>query len=197
FARSISVSSVFFAATAAWTTSVWAQQTPPADAAPTAQIPAAPALPAATPPSLPEVGSALLPQDLPPRGRFRSAAAVAQAVSIGLAFAALVTWTVWLAKWIELRIARRTAKARLRILQRARTLGDADQQIGEATDAVALLVQAAGEEIRVSGDFGGDGLKERIVWQLERIESAMSRRILRGTGVLATIRPTAPFVGLF
>ena len=33
--------------------------------------------------------------------------------------------------------------------------------------------------------------------QLERIEGAMSRRILRGTGVLATIGATAPFVGLF
>ena len=42
-----------------------------------------------------------------------------------------------------------------------------------------------------------DGLKERIAWQLERMEGAASRKIARGTGVLATIGATAPFVGLF
>ena len=43
----------------------------------------------------------------------------------------------------------------------------------------------------------GDGLKERIAWQLERLEMATSRKISRGTGVLATVGSTAPFVGLF
>ena len=33
--------------------------------------------------------------------------------------------------------------------------------------------------------------------RLERVEAAMSRQIARGTGVLATIGATAPFVGLF
>jgi biopolymer transport protein ExbB len=188
---------------AAWTVSAWAQQAAPADAPatspapPEAAAPALPTAPAAVPPSLPEVGAALLPQDLSPWGMFMSADIVVKAVMIGLAFASLVTWTVWLTKWIELRAARRKARKRLKILQRSRTLGDADQQIGEARDAVALLVQAAGEEIRMSGDLGREGIKERIVWQLERIEGAMSRKILRGTGVLATIGATAPFVGLF
>ena len=42
-----------------------------------------------------------------------------------------------------------------------------------------------------------DGLKERIAWQSERIEMAAGRKISRGTGILATIGATAPFVGLF
>nr|MCK7673190.1 tonB-system energizer ExbB [Bradyrhizobium sp. 2S1] len=42
-----------------------------------------------------------------------------------------------------------------------------------------------------------DGFKERIALRLERVEAAMSRQIARGTGVLATIGATAPFVGLF
>jgi biopolymer transport protein ExbB len=42
-----------------------------------------------------------------------------------------------------------------------------------------------------------DGLKERIAWQAERIEMAAGRKISRGTGILATIGATAPFVGLF
>jgi biopolymer transport protein ExbB len=156
----------------------------------------APAAPTPDPAPLPDIGR-LLPRDLSPWGMFMNADIVVKAVMIGLAFASLVTWTVWLTKWIELRAARRKAKKRLKMLQRSRTLSDADQQIGEARDAVALLVQAAGDEIRMSGDLDRDGIKERIVWQLERIEGAMSRKILRGTGVLATIGATAPFVGLF
>jgi biopolymer transport protein ExbB len=58
-------------------------------------------------------------------------------------------------------------------------------------------MHAAGREIRLSANLRTDGLKERIALQLERIEMAVSRRISRGTGVLATIGSTAPFVGLF
>ena len=43
----------------------------------------------------------------------------------------------------------------------------------------------------------GDGLKERVASRLTRIEAAAARRMSRGTGVLATIGSTAPFVGLF
>jgi biopolymer transport protein ExbB len=40
-------------------------------------------------------------------------------------------------------------------------------------------------------------VKERILWQLERVEATASRRISNGMGVLATIGATSPFVGLF
>jgi biopolymer transport protein ExbB len=43
----------------------------------------------------------------------------------------------------------------------------------------------------------GEGVKERIALQLERLELRYSRKISLGTGVLATIGSTAPFVGLF
>jgi biopolymer transport protein ExbB len=58
-------------------------------------------------------------------------------------------------------------------------------------------MQAAGSEIRLSANSRGEGLKERIALQLERLEMAASRKISRGTGVLATIGSTAPFIGLF
>ncbi|MDB5563945.1 MAG: exbB, partial [Tardiphaga sp.] len=45
---------------------------------------------------------ALLPHNLSPWGMFMGADIVVKAVMIGLAFASLVTWTVWLAKTIEL-----------------------------------------------------------------------------------------------
>ena len=59
------------------------------------------------------VSNSLLPQNLSPWGMFMNADIVVKAVMIGLAFASLVTWTVWLAKTIEL--ARETSKAKKRI----------------------------------------------------------------------------------
>src|SRR5215475_10523150 len=72
-----------------------------------------------TPEALPTVsaiGSSDLPRDLSPWGMFLSADPLVKAVLVGLAFASLVTWTVWLAKTIELLAARgraRRAAARL------------------------------------------------------------------------------------
>ena len=64
-------------------------------------------------------------------------------------------------------------------------------------DAVAQIIQSAAREAVLSDGVLDDGFKERIALRLERVEAAMSRRIARGTGVLATIGATAPFVGLF
>src|SRR5690606_23248667 len=41
------------------------------------------------------------------------------------------------------------------------------------------------------------GLKDRVASRLARLQAAAGRRLSRGTGVLATIGSTAPFVGLF
>jgi biopolymer transport protein ExbB len=138
-----------------------------------------------------------LPQDLSPWGMFLNADIVVKAVILGLAFASLVTWTVFVAKSLELIGRRRQVRAGLRILTSAASLAQAHEQLRDGTSAVAQLMQAAAQEIRLSGTIRGDGLKERIAWQLERLEVANSRKISRGTGVLATIGSTAPFVGLF
>jgi len=138
-----------------------------------------------------------LPQNLSPWGMFLSADIVVKAVMIGLAFASLVTWTVWLAKTIELNSARRQAKLRLAMLESDVSLRYAQNDVGDARDAVAQIIQSAAHETRLSRDIFDDGFKERIALRLERVEAAMARRIGRGTGVLATIGATAPFVGLF
>jgi len=44
------------------------------------------------------VATAALPRDLSPWGMYLNADPVVKAVLIGLAFASVVTWTVWLAK---------------------------------------------------------------------------------------------------
>jgi biopolymer transport protein ExbB len=122
---------------------------------------------------------------------------IVKTVMIGLAFASLVTWTVWVAKSLELRSARSAVRRSLRTLADCTTLAQAYEQLRNASGPVAQLMDAAASEIRLTGNLRGEGLKERIVWQFERIELAASRKISRGTGVLATIGSTAPFVGLF
>jgi biopolymer transport protein ExbB len=128
---------------------------------------------------------------------FLNADIVVKAVILGLAFASLVTWTVFVAKSLELFIARRNVRAGLRILTSAATFAQAHDQLRNDATAAAQLMQAAAQEIRLSANVHGEGVKERIAWQLERLEIATSRKISRGTGVLATIGSTAPFVGLF
>ena len=107
-----------------------ADQPPAASAAPAPAPPtttpaatpsvATPNTPAATPAQPqagePSIGSALLPHDLSPWGMFLNADIVVKAVIIGLAFASLVTWTVFVAKSLELRIARGHVRRAQRIL---------------------------------------------------------------------------------
>ena len=179
----------------------------PAPAAETADAPAKAATPSsetsvmkptsATPAGEPSVSLAQLPQDLSPWGMFLHADTIVKAVMIGLAVASLVTWTVWVAKSIELFGARAAVRRGLRILASATTLAQAHEKLRTATGPVAQLMQAAANEIRLSANLHADGLKERIAWQSERIEMAAGRKISRGTGILATIGATAPFVGLF
>jgi biopolymer transport protein ExbB len=144
------------------------------------------------------VGEAVLPRDLSPWGMFVSADPIVKGVLIGLAFASVVTWTVWLAKTIELVLAKRQTGKALASLASKRHLADALDQCAETDEAVAQYLAAAATEFQLSGGSADrDGLKERIASRLERIEAACSRRITRGTSVLATIGATAPFVGLF
>jgi biopolymer transport protein ExbB len=140
---------------------------------------------------------ALLPHNLSPWGMFMGADIVVKAVMIGLAFASLVTWTVWLAKTIELGRETRIARRRLALLESDTTLRQVEHDSANATDAVAQLIHSAVRETTLSHGLFDDGFKERIALRLERVEHAMSRRISRGTGVVATIGATAPFVGLF
>jgi biopolymer transport protein ExbB len=143
------------------------------------------------------VSGADLPEDLSPWGMFENSDLVVKAVIVGLAIASFVTWTVWLAKTFELRTARGEVRRDLRVLNNSVTLAQAHDQLRDGETPVSQLMRAAGGEIRLSANLRADGLKERIALQLERIEIAVSRKISRGTGVLATIGSTAPFVGLF
>jgi biopolymer transport protein ExbB len=167
----------------------------PNAAAPNAEAPPAPAVPTAGPVQssnrLASFGAEVLDHAL-------NADIIVQAVMVGLILAALLTWTVWLKKLLELRSARIEVRRGVRILDAAATFAQAHDEMRKArSPVVAQFMQATAHEIRLSGGVRSEGLKERIALRLERLEIAASRKISRGTGVLATIGSTAPFVGLF
>lgn len=139
-----------------------------------------------------------LPHDLSPWGMFMAADWVVKAVMIGLAIASLVTWTIWLVKSIELTQARRSAAAGLEVLSESRSLSEALLKLANEQSTTAVLARAAHTELEMSADaHNRDGIKERVDSHMARILAAAGRQIIRGTGPLATIGSTAPFVGLF
>jgi biopolymer transport protein ExbB len=155
----------------------------------------------ADPPSVPEVPApspvlASLPENLSPWSMFVNADIVVQTVMVGLAFASLVTWTVWLAKSFELLTAKRRATVAKRKIERADSLDAARAEI-RGGGAVAKLLAAAIDERKRSTGLSAEGIKERLSIALSRIEAHAGRSMARGTGLLATIGATAPFVGLF
>jgi biopolymer transport protein ExbB len=129
---------------------------------------------------------------------YMSGDVLVQAVMLGLAFASVVTWTVWLAKIIELKMAMRKLRAQTLVISKQRSLATAVQHVGSARGVMRAFVQAAEAELDLSSDLIDKmGIKDRIATKLQRLETAATRNMHKGTGLLATIGATAPFVGLF
>ena len=145
-----------------------------------------------------EVAAAELPRDLTPWGMFVSADIVVKAVMLGLVFASVLTWTIWLAKTLELASARRGLARAQTSLASARSLAEAVRPASAASPHVALLIRAAEGELRRSPDLCDiEGIKERVAARFGRIEAGVGRQMMRATGILATTGAIAPFVGLF
>jgi biopolymer transport protein ExbB len=139
-----------------------------------------------------------LPRDLTPLGMFMSADIIVKAVMSGLLFASALTWTIWLVKTFELVSARRSLDRAQELLATARSLAAVIRPASDASPHVAQLIQAVEGELRRSPNLGDiDGIKERVAARFERIEAGVGRKMMRATGILATIGATAPFVGLF
>jgi biopolymer transport protein ExbB len=179
-----------------------AQTTAPTDPGMPPPVDSAP--PVDMPPDMPLPDSAgsgldvmMLPHDLSPWGMFVAADMVVKAVMIGLALASVATWTVWLAKTLELAAARRRVRKALVALE-ARSLAEAIERMDDVRGPAVTQIRAAEIEMNLSAEtHGKDGIKERVASRLERIEAAAGRRMTRGTGILATIGSVGPFVGLF
>jgi biopolymer transport protein ExbB len=143
--------------------------------------------------------SATLPPDLTPLGMFMSADIIVKAVMLGLIFSSVLTWMIWLAKSLEPWGARRRLRRAQRALEQSKSFAEAaPAAVRAASRPVARLVAAVETEFHRSRDLrDADGIKERIAARFERIAAAAGRRMMRATGILATIGATAPFVGLF
>jgi biopolymer transport protein ExbB len=179
---------------------------PPAPApVPAAQSAATPA-PAASDASVPPAEGAgkvlkstpVALKELSPWLMFQNADIIVQAVMVGLAFASLVTWTVFIAKMIELSVAQGKLRGALRKIGEARSLAEAQFALGAKDSLLSRLLAAAMGEARASAGISSDeGIKERAASSFGEIVRAEGRRIRVGMGLLATIGATSPFVGLF
>jgi biopolymer transport protein ExbB len=194
-----------------------AQQAPaqpatvPAQAAPPAQVPAPAAVvpsvqaPAASDASATPSGdskglkaAATGLRELSPWSMFMSADILVKAVMIGLALASLATWTIFIAKMIELSVAQRKLLTALVKIGEARSLAEAQFALGAKDNILSSLLAAAMREARLSAGISSDaGIKERAASSFSEFVRAEVRRIRLGMGLLATIGATSPFVGLF
>ncbi|MNM49526.1 Biopolymer transport protein ExbB [compost metagenome] len=162
-----------------------ATATNPADADPSVQ-------------ALVEDTSLGMAHDLSPWGMYKNADIVVKIVMIGLAIASIITWTIWIAKGFELMGAKRRLRGEIAALKRATTLKEASDCSNKEGTLAHILVHDALDEMRLSANAREkEGIKERVSFRLERLVAASGRNMSSGTGVLATIGSTAPFVGLF
>jgi hypothetical protein len=118
------------------------------------------------------VATATLPRDLSPWGMFVSADLVVKAVLIGLAFASVLTWTVWLAKTIEIVICKRRVRAALNILATVRWTSEGVERLADTKGEVRQFLDAAVTELKLSA-----GSTERDVSRngSHRASSALKR----------------------
>jgi biopolymer transport protein ExbB len=179
---------------------VRAQNAVPQPPAITAPAPAATPAPATPPAALalevPSRNAGM--RDLSPWSMFMSADILVKAVMVSLAFASLVTWTIFLGKTVQLFIARRRVKRGLARIAQTRTLSEAQLAFGKSGNVVATLLGAAVTELRMSTDtLAEGGIKERAESRFGEILRAEGRVARIGMGLLATIGSTSPFVGLF
>ncbi|MBN9040392.1 MAG: tonB-system energizer ExbB [Rhizobiales bacterium] len=142
--------------------------------------------------------AAAVPHELSPWSMFMSADIIVKIVMVGLAFASLVTWTIFFAKMVEFALVRRRLTGALRQISDTRSLAEAQLAVGKKDSLLSALLAAAMREARLSAGISSDtGIKERAASRFNEIVRAESRRIRFGMGLLASIGATSPFVGLF
>ncbi len=175
-----------------------------ASPAPSAAAPSAPATATPADATTPDGGSRALKatavalRELSPWSMFMSADVLVKGVMIGLAFASLLTWTIFIAKMIELSVVQRKLRNALGKISDARSLAEAQFALGAKGNVLSSLLAAAMREARLSAGISSDtGIKERAASSFAEIVRAEARRIRLGMGLLATIGATSPFVGLF
>ncbi|MBU2887440.1 tonB-system energizer ExbB [Gilvimarinus agarilyticus] len=139
--------------------------------------------------------AAEVPHDLSPLGMYLQADWVVKTVMLGLLLASFLTWIIAFLKFFQLFRAKREIKEALAQMINRNTL-PLSVDVLEAGVGKTFL-SAAIDEINTSHGLAAMGTKERLGYRFARLETEVGRWIASGTGVLATIGSTAPFIGLF
>ncbi len=138
------------------------------------------------------------PHDLSVWSMFLNADIVVKFVIVGLLLASIATWTILIAKTIEFKRARQRATEAIGRLSQARGLAEARLALGGGDRLTGALLSEATRELKLSSDIlAGPGVRERVASCFGEIERAEAIAIKRGTGILASVGSTGPFVGLF
>src|SRR6202165_1607961 len=96
-------------------------------------------------------------RELSPWSMFLSADILVKAVMIGLAFASLLTWTIFIAKMIELSVVQRRLRAAIGKISDARSLAEAQFALGAKDSVLSSFLSAAMREARLSAGISGCG----------------------------------------
>ena len=119
-------------------------------------------------------------RELSPWSMFVSASLIVQAIMAGLVFASLITWTIFIAKFIELFIAKRRLQGAVHSVAGARTLGEASSMLSSDRSVMHSFVAAAIEEIRLLPGLDSDvGVKERVASGFSEITRSEDRKSTR------------------
>jgi biopolymer transport protein ExbB len=150
-----------------------------------------------TPPMIP-APTLVVPKNLTYWHMLAHATHVVQFVMFILLAASVATWTIWIAKLVEIKNEGRRLRADLISL----STSDSLDKVGVLQHgAPAAMLQVARAELARSGKIArveaGEGVKERVTARFVTLEAGAIQRMLKGASVLATIGAIAPFVGLF
>jgi biopolymer transport protein ExbB len=137
-------------------------------------------------------------RDFSPWAMFLNADAIVKTVMLSLVFASLITWTMFIAKTVQMARAQTQIKTALARIANSRSLNEAQIALGPSQNVLTSLLAAASQEIRMSADDGVEGgIKERAASRFSEIVRMEARAVRYGMAIIATIGATSPFVGLF
>jgi biopolymer transport protein ExbB len=140
-----------------------------------------------------------LPHDLSPWNMFLAADIIVKGVMTLLAVASVLAWSIWFGKSVQVSVSARRLRRGMQELDGDASLAIAAERRRSSSSPLAVMIAAAYDEVMRSqgGLMPAAGIKERVASHLSRIEASAGRAMSSGTGLLATIGSTAPFVGLF
>ncbi|WP_296615413.1 tonB-system energizer ExbB [Sphingomonas sp.] len=144
------------------------------------------------------MSSLVVPRNVTYWEMFTHATLIVKAVMLLLLAASLVTWTIWIAKLVELRSAKSRLKADIATLNAAPSIEKAGAMRLEACGAMLKAVRTEMARLgKLASSSVAEGIKERVAARLVNAETNAVDQVMKGTVVLATIGAIAPFVGLF